>query len=81
MSGIERGEVDGEGVFLEGIAIDLREVPADGAARVVEQNHHVPLPVQHALHVLRGQDDLYNQRKEKKARSGRARWARRRGRR
>ena len=62
MSGVERCEIDGEGVFLEGIAIDLSEVSADGAARIVEENHHVPLPVQHAIHVLRRQNDLHNQR-------------------
>lgn len=58
MSRVKRGEIDGEGMLLEGIAVDLREVSADGAARIVEENHHVPLSVQHAVHVLRRQDDL-----------------------
>lgn len=69
MSGVERCEIDGEGVFLEGIAIDLSEVSADGAARIVEENHHVPLPVQHAIHVLRRQNDLSNKKKRERKRN------------
>ena len=71
MSGVERCEIDGEGVFLEGIAIDLSEVSADGAARIVEENHHVPLPVQHAIHVLRRQNDLSNKKKREREKPSR----------
>ena len=81
MSRVKRGEIDGEGMLLEGVAVDLREVSADGAARIVEENHHVPLPVQHAVHVLRRQDDLRGRGEKQGARIARARWARTRGRR
>ena len=69
MSRVKRGEIDGEGMLLEGVAVDLREVSADGAARIVEENHHVPLPVQHAIHVLRRQNDLSNKKKRERKRN------------
>lgn len=78
MGGVQRGEEDGEGVFVEGVAVDLREVAAVGAARVEEEHHHVAMAVQHAVHVLRGQDDLPGRGGEDVPTAW-ARWARRRG--